>query len=169
MLDLGLPEMSGLEVLRAWRSEKRMLPVVILTARSGWTEKVEGLNAGADDYVAKPVEIGELVARLRALLRRASGVASTEITHKGLSLDTTTGRVSLEGRPVELTALELRMLTYFMHRRGRLITQQELADQLYTLDQPRELNTIEVYISRLRRKLGPDRIKTVRGLGYRMD
>lgn len=169
VLDLGLPEMTGLEVLRAWRLEKRSLPVVILTARSSWTEKVEGLNAGADDYVTKPVEIGELVARLRALIRRTSGVATTEISANGLSLDIASGRVTLDGHPVEVTALELKMLTYFMHRRGRIITQQELADQLYTLDQPRELNTIEVYVSRLRRKLGSGRIKTVRGLGYRMD
>lgn len=169
ILDLGLPELSGLEVLRQWRARKRTLPVLILTARGSWSEKVEGLNAGADDYVAKPIEMGELVARLRALIRRASGVTTSEISHNGLTLDLPAGRVSLNGTPVEVTSLELRMLNYFLHRLGRVVTQQELLDQLYTLDQPRELNTIEVYISRLRRKFGAERIKTVRGLGYRMD
>ena len=169
ILDLGLPNMEGIAVLRKWRAEGRDMPVLILTARGTWTEKVEGLNAGADDYITKPFHIPEVIARLRALIRRKSGAASALLTHKDVSLDTVAGKAFLRGEPVELTAFELRMLGYFMHRLGRIISQSELTEHLYTVEESTESNTIEVYISRLRRKLGRDVITTVRGLGYRMD
>ncbi len=169
ILDLGLPNMEGIAVLRKWRAEGRNMPVLILTARGTWTEKVEGLNAGADDYITKPFHIPEVIARLRALIRRKSGAASATLTHKDISLDTVAGRVTVRGEPAELTATELRMLGYFMHRLGRVISQNELTEHLYSLEESTESNTIEVYISRLRRKLGRDVITTVRGLGYRMD
>lgn len=169
ILDLGLPEMQGIDVLKRWRSASRNLPVLILTARGTWSEKVDGLNAGADDYITKPFHVPEVAARLKALIRRASGLASPLLTHGGLILDTGSGRVTLNGDAIEMTAREIRMLNYFMHRVGRIISQAELAEHLYTLDESRESNTIEVYISRLRRKLGADIITTVRGLGYRMD
>ena len=169
VLDLGLPEMQGIEVLKRWRSAHRALPVLILTARGTWAEKVDGLNAGADDYVTKPFHVPEVAARLRALVRRASGIASAVLTHRGIELDTGSGSVLLNGTPVKLTAREMKMLTYFMHRTGRIVSQAELAEHLYALEDSRESNTIEVYVSRLRRKLGADIITTVRGLGYRMD
>lgn len=169
ILDLGLPKMQGLAVLRKWRGEKCDMPVLILTAQGTWTEKVEGLNSGADDYITKPFHIPEVVARLRALIRRKSGIANALLTHKDISLDTVAGKVSVGGKPVDLTASELRMLMYFMHRPGRIISQGELTEHLYALEETAESNTIEVYISRLRRKLGRDVITTVRGLGYRMD
>ncbi len=169
ILDLGLPNMEGLDVLRKWRAESRDMPVLILTARGTWTEKVEGLNAGADDYITKPFHIPEVVARLRALIRRKSGSASPLLAHKDITLDTVAGKATVGGKDVELTASELRMLSYFMHRLGRVISQAELTEHLYALEDSAESNTIEVYISRLRRKLGRDLITTVRGLGYRMD
>ncbi|XSG82119.1 MAG: response regulator transcription factor [Methyloligella sp. ZOD6] len=169
VLDLGLPQMQGIDVLKGWRSADRKLPVLILTARGTWAEKIDGLNAGADDYVTKPFHVPEVAARLKALIRRSSGLASAVLSHRGIELDTGSNRVMLNGTPVELTASELKILTYFLHRIGRIVSQAELTDQIYTLDESRESNTIEVYISRLRRKLGADRITTVRGLGYRMD
>lgn len=169
VLDLGLPQMQGIDVLKRWRTAGRKLPVLILTARGTWAEKVDGLNAGADDYVTKPFHVPEVAARLKALIRRSSGLASAVLTHHGIELDTGSNRVMLNGMPVELTASELKILTYFMHRIGRIVSQAELVDHLYVLDESRESNTVEVYISRLRRKLGADLITTVRGLGYRMD
>ena len=169
ILDLGLPKMQGLEILKRWRAEKRDVPVLILTARGTWSEKVDGLNAGADDYVTKPFHVPEVAARLRALIRRRAGVAGPVLEHRGIRVDTASGRVTFEGREVELTALELRMLTYFLHRVGRIVTQGELTEHLYPLEQTRESNTIEVYVSRLRRKFGSQLIKTLRGLGYRME
>jgi two-component system OmpR family response regulator len=169
VLDLGLPEMQGIDVLKRWRSAGRKRPVLILTARGTWAEKVDGLNAGADDYVTKPFHVPEVAARLKALIRRSSGLASAVLTYRGIELDTGSNRVMLNGTPVELTASELKMLTYFLHRIGRIVSQAELTEHLYALDESRESNTIEVYISRLRRKLGADLITTVRGLGYRMD
>lgn len=169
VLDLGLPEMQGIDVLKRWRSAHRALPVLILTARGTWAEKVDGLNAGADDYVTKPFHVPEVAARLRALVRRASGLSSAVLTHRGIELDTGSGSVLLNGTPVKLTAREMKMLTYFLHRIGRIVSQAELAEHLYALEDSRESNTIEVYVSRLRRKLGADIITTVRGLGYRMD
>ncbi len=169
VLDLGLPQMSGLDVLRKWRAGGHKMPVLVLTARGSWPEKVDGLNAGADDYITKPFHIPEVAARLNALIRRSAGLASATLTHKGITLDTGAGMALLDGQPIELTAKELRMLNYFMHRIGRVISQAELTEHLYSLDESRESNTIEVYISRLRRKFGADLIKTIRGLGYRMD
>jgi DNA-binding response OmpR family regulator len=169
ILDIGLPNMQGLTVMRKWRAAKRDMPVLILTAHGTWTEKVEGLNAGADDYITKPFHIPEVVARLRALIRRKSGAANPVLTHKDISLDTIAGKATVRDRAVNLTASELRMLTYFMHRVGRVISQNELMEHLYALEESSQSNTIEVYISRLRRKLGRDIITTVRGLGYRMD
>lgn len=169
ILDLGLPEMQGLDVLRHWRRRSNALPVLVLTARGTWSEKVDGLNAGADDYITKPFHIPEVAARLKALIRRSSGHASAVLVHDRVTLDTAAGRVTLDGEPVEMTARELKMLTYFMHRIGRIVSQADLTEHLYALEESRESNTIEVYVSRLRRKLGSDIIKTVRGLGYRMD
>jgi DNA-binding response OmpR family regulator len=169
ILDLGLPKVHGMAVLRKWRTEKCNMPVLILSAQGTWTEKVEGLNAGADDYITKPFHIPEVVARLRALVRRKSGAANATLTHNDISLDTVAGKATAAGAPVELTASELRMLSYFMHRPGRIISQGELTENLYAFNETAESNTIEVYISRLRRKLGRDVITTVRGLGYRMD
>jgi two-component system OmpR family response regulator len=169
VLDLGLPQMQGIDVLRAWRGENRNFPVLILTARGTWSEKVDGLNAGADDYITKPFHIPEVTARLKALIRRTAGQASAVLTHGRLTLDTTTGKASYNGSPIELTASELRMLNYFMHRVGRIVSQAELSEHLYSTDDSRESNTIEVYVSRLRRKTSTDLIKTIRGLGYRMD
>ncbi len=169
ILDLGLPEMEGLEVLKRWRAEGVAMPVLILTARGSWSEKIEGLNAGGDDYSTKPFHVPELAARLRALIRRTSGLATSVITHNNIALDLGSSRVTRDGEQVELTARELRMLTYFMHRVGRIIPQAELTEHLYAVDDMRESNTIEVYVSRLRRKLGAKIITTVRGLGYRMD
>lgn len=169
VLDLGLPQMPGIEVLKKWRAAGLKMPVLVLTARGSWPEKVDGLNAGADDYITKPFHIPEVAARLNALIRRSAGIASATISHKGITLDTAAGQATFDGRRVELTAKELRMLNYFMHRIGRVVSQAELTEHLYSLDEARESNTIEVYISRLRRKFGADLIKTIRGLGYRMD
>ena len=144
------------------------MPVLILTARGSWTEKVEGLNAGADDYVTKPSHVQEIAARLRALMRRYAGRSSPVLIHNDVELSPAAGTVSVAGQPVELTAQEFRILNYFMHRRGRLISQNELIEHLYPLEDERDPNTIEVYIARLRKKLGRDVIKTQRGLGYRL-
>jgi len=168
ILDLGLPDLGGVEVLRRWRKANRQMPVLILSARGSWTEKVEGLNAGADDYVTKPSHVQEIVARLRALMRRAAGRSSPTLVHNDIELSPAAGSVSVAGKRVELTAQELRILNYFMHRHGRLISQNELIEHLYPLEEERDPNTIEVYIGRLRKKLGRDVIKTQRGLGYRL-
>lgn len=169
VLDLGLPGMQGLDVLQRWRMAKCKLPVLILTARGTWAEKVDGLNAGADDYITKPFHIPEVAARLRALIRRTSGLANPLLEHRGISLDPVSSRVTHDGEPVDLTASEFRMLNCFLHRVGRMVSRQELVDHLYALEDSRESNTVEVYVSRLRRKFGHDLIKTVRGLGYRME
>jgi DNA-binding response OmpR family regulator len=168
ILDLGLPDLQGVEVLRQWRKGNREMPVLILSARGTWTEKVEGLNAGADDYITKPSHVQEITARLRALIRRAAGRGSPVLVHDGIEMSPVSGTVSVAGKPVDLTAQEFRILNYFMHRRSRLISQNELIEHLYPLEEGRDPNTIEVYIARLRRKLGHDVIKTVRGLGYRL-
>lgn len=169
ILDLGLPDMQGMDVLKSWRARSRNVPVLVLTARESWTDKVDGLNAGADDYITKPFHLPEVVARLHALVRRRSGAASSVLKHKNIELDLASGHVMRNGQTVELTAREFRMLGYFMLRAGRLVTQSELTEHLYAMEESRESNTIEVYVSRLRRKLGADIITTVRGLGYRMD
>lgn len=169
VLDLGLPQIPGMGVLRNWRSAGVKTPVLVLTARSAWAEKVDGLNAGADDYITKPFHIPEVVARLNALIRRSAGLASSKITHNAVTLDMDSGKATFQDQSVDLTAKELRMLSYFMHRIGRVVSQAELTEHLYSLDNVRESNTVEVYVSRLRRKFGADLIKTIRGLGYRMD
>ncbi len=168
ILDLGLPDISGLEVLEGWRKAGCQMPVLILSARGTWAEKVEGLNCGADDYITKPSHVQEITARLRALMRRSAGRASPVLVHNDIELSPVSRSVSVAGVPVDLTAQEFRILNYFMHRRGHLISQNELIEHLYPLEEQRDANTIEVYIGRLRRKLGRDVIKTQRGLGYRL-
>ena len=167
ILDLGLPGMQGIEILKHWRAIERAMPVLILTARGSWTEKVEGLNAGADDYITKPSHIQEIVARLRALIRRAAGRSSPILVYENIELSPSSGTVTVDGKPIELTAQEFRILNFFMHRQGRIISQSQLLEHLYAMDSDRDPNTIEVYVARLRRKLGRDSIKTLRGLGYR--
>ncbi|NML18553.1 response regulator [Azohydromonas caseinilytica] len=168
VLDLGLPIVDGLTVLQRWRVAGRTMPVLILTARDSWHEKVAGIDAGADDYLAKPFHMEELLARVRALIRRAQGVASPLLQCGALSLDTRSGRVSVGGRPVSLTSHEYRLLSYLMHRPGQVVSRTELTEHLYAQDFDRDSNTVEVFIARLRRKLPADTIETVRGLGYRL-
>ncbi|MET3527500.1 DNA-binding response OmpR family regulator [Phenylobacterium koreense] len=167
VLDLGLPLLSGIEVLKRWRREGRDMPVLILTARDAWTDRVDGLNAGADDYLGKPFQNAEVVARLRALTRRSAGRSSPVIERGDIVLDPVAGTVRRGDQVVELTARELKVLAYLMHRAGRLVSQAELIDHVYSLDETRESNTIEVYVGRLRKKLGKDAIRTIRGLGYK--
>jgi two-component system, OmpR family, response regulator len=166
ILDLGLPKMDGVRVLEAWRKAGRTMPVLILTARDRWSDKVAGFDAGADDYLAKPFYTEELLARVRALLRRAAGLATSEIEVGPLRLDTRSSRVTLDGNPVKLTSLEYRLLAYLAHHRGRVVSRTELVEHLYDQDFDRDSNTIEVFVGRLRKKLDPNLIQTVRGLGY---
>jgi two-component system OmpR family response regulator len=169
ILDLGLPLMDGVTVLKRWRAAGRDMPVLILTARGGWHDKVEGIDAGADDYLAKPFQMEELLARLRALIRRHRGHASALLSAGPVMLDTRGARASVDGMPLQLTALEYRLLAYLMHNRGRVVPRLELIEHIYEQDFERESNTIEVLIGRLRRKLGVEVIKTRRGLGYSLD
>jgi two-component system OmpR family response regulator len=168
ILDLGLPVLDGLSVLDRWRQAGRNMPVLVLTARDRWSEKVSGIDAGADDYVTKPFRMEEVLARVRALIRRAAGHASAELECGALRIDTRGGRVTLDGAPVKLTAQEYRLLSYLMHHKGKVVSRTELIEHIYHQDFDRESNTIEVFIGRLRKKLGEDYIATVRGLGYRM-
>ncbi|QKS29304.1 MAG: Virulence transcriptional regulatory protein PhoP [Accumulibacter sp.] len=168
VLDLGLPRMDGLTVLRKWRAGGRTMPVLILTARDGWHEKVTGIDAGADDYLTKPFHMEELLARLRALIRRAGGHASAEIACGPLLLDTRNGRVMVGGQVLALTAHEYRVLAYLIHHAGELVSRSELIEHIYAQDFDRDSNTVEVFIARLRKKLPPGLIETVRGLGYRL-
>ena len=168
VLDLGLPKIDGLTLLRRWRQSGIFTPVLILTARGTWHEKVLGIDGGADDYVAKPFRIEEVLARIRALIRRASGVAHAELRCGALALDARTARVSVGGAPVKLTSHEFRVLSYLMHHSGRVVSRTELIEHIYAQDFDRDSNTVEVFIARLRRKLGASFIETVRGLGYRM-
>jgi two-component system OmpR family response regulator len=168
VLDLGLPQLDGLSVLRRWRNSGRTMPVLVLTARDQWHEKVEGIDAGADDYLTKPFHTQELLARLRGLIRRASGHASPLLTAGSVALDTRSGRVTVEGHPVTLTGHEYRVLAYLMHHPGAVVSRTELNDHVYAQDADRDSNTIEVFINRLRKKLPPDLIETVRGMGYRL-
>ncbi|MDL5034687.1 response regulator transcription factor [Pelomonas sp. APW6] len=168
VLDLGLPVMDGLTVLQRWRSGGQVMPVLILTARDSWHDKVAGIDAGADDYLAKPFHTEELLARLRALVRRAHGLASPLLQHGALTLDTRSGTVTQGGVTVSLTAHEYRLLAYLMHRAGEVVSRTALIEHLYAQDFDRDSNTVEVFVARLRRKLGADLIETVRGLGYRL-
>ena len=166
VLDVGLPKRDGVSVLQEWRKAGRLTPVLILTARDGWSDKVQGFDAGADDYVAKPFHMEEVLARLRALLRRASGRATNEIVCGPVTLDAKAGRVVVDGAPVKLTSHEYRLLAYLLHHAGRVISRTEIIEHLYDQDFDRDSNTIEVFVGRLRKKLGVDLIQTVRGLGY---
>ena len=166
ILDLGLPVMDGVSILEAWRREDRKMPVLILTARDRWSDKVAEFDAGADDYVSKPFHMEEVLARVRALLRRSAGHASSEIGCGPLRLDTKAARVSVDGQAVKLTSLEFRLLAYLMHHKGRVVSRTELVEHLYDQDFDRDSNTIEVFIGRLRKKLGVDVLRTIRGLGY---
>jgi two-component system OmpR family response regulator len=166
VLDIGLPKRDGVAVLEAWRKSGRIMPVLILTARDRWSDKVEGFDAGADDYVSKPFHMEELLARLRALLRRASGHATSEIMVGSVRLDARAGRVTVNGAAVKLTSHEYRLLSYLMHHVGRIVSRTELVEHLYDQDFDRDSNTIEVFVGRLRKKLGVDIIQTARGLGY---
>ncbi|HEV6964484.1 response regulator transcription factor [Roseateles sp.] len=168
VLDLGLPVLDGLTVLQRWRAAGRTTPVLILTARDGWHEKVAGIDAGADDYLAKPFHTEELLARLRALVRRSHGLASPLLNNGDITLDTRNGTVTQAGATVSLTAHEYRLLAYLMHRAGQVVSRSDLVEHLYAQDFDRDSNTVEVFVARLRRKLGADLIETVRGLGYRL-
>ena len=169
VLDLGLPKIDGLTVLRRWRESGIATPVLILTARGSWHEKVQGIDGGADDYMAKPFEIEEVLARLRALIRRASGQVTPEIRIGALVLDPRGARVTLGGIPVKLTSHEFRVLSYLMHHHGRIVSRGELTEHIYSQGFDRDSNTVEVFVARLRRKLGGTLIETVRGMGYRIE
>ncbi|HVV93423.1 MAG TPA: response regulator transcription factor [Hyphomicrobiales bacterium] len=166
VLDIGLPKMDGLSVLEAWRRAGRTMPVLLLTARDRWSDKVQGFDAGADDYVAKPFHMEEVLARLRALMRRAAGRATSDLVCGPVRLDTRSGRVTVDGTPVKLTSHEYRLLAYLMHHQGRVVSRTELVEHLYQQDFDRDSNTIEVFVGRVRKKLGADILQTVRGLGY---
>jgi two-component system OmpR family response regulator len=168
VLDLGLPKVDGVTVLKSWRDGGLVFPVLILTARGRWSEKVEGFDAGADDYLTKPFHVEELLARMRALLRRATGHATSAIECGDLRVDTRAARATVGGEPIRLTSHEYKVLAYLMHHRGRVVPRTELVEHIYDQDFDRDSNTIEVFIGRLRRKIGNDRIMTERGLGYRL-
>jgi two-component system OmpR family response regulator len=168
VLDLGLPRIDGLTLLEGWRAGGIVVPVLVLTARGSWSEKVAGIDGGADDYLTKPFRMEELLARLRALIRRSSGQLTPELRSGALALDPRTSQVTLDGQPVKLTGHELRVLSYLMHHRGRIVSQTELTEHIYAQSFDRDSNTVEVFIARLRRKLGAATIETVRGLGYRI-
>lgn len=169
ILDLGLPDGDGLDLLRQWRDARVETPILILTARGSWQDKVEGLNAGADDFVVKPVRFEELQARLNALFRRQQGSRSNVLEAGDLSLDPVARTVAQGGRAVAVSKQEFRLLHLFMRRAGQVMSQAEILDDLYELDAERELNTVEVLVGRLRRKIGRTRIVTMRGVGYRFD
>jgi len=168
VLDLGLPGIDGLTLLRGWREAGVTTPVLVLTARGSWHEKVMGIDGGADDYMAKPFRVEEVLARLRALIRRASGQTAPELRCGPVALDPRLAKVTRDGVPVKLTAHEYRVLSYLMHHRGRVVSQGELVEHIYAQSFDRDSNTVEVFIARLRRKLGSVFIETVRGLGYRI-
>ncbi len=168
ILDLGLPGVDGLTILKRWRAEGHTFPVLILTARSAWQERVDGIDAGADDYLVKPFQIQELVARLRAIIRRSVGHASSNITVGPLSIDTKMMSVTVADKPIQLTPLEYRLVAYLAHHPDRVITQAELNEHLYAYDGEKDSNAVEVLIGRVRRKLGGGLIETKRGFGYLM-
>lgn len=168
ILDLGLPQIDGLTVLKRWRAEGLSMPVLILTARDSWHEKVSGMDAGADDYVTKPFHTQELLARVRALLRRAAGHASATLQCGQLQLDTRQAQFSVNDQPLSLTGHEYKVLAYLMHKIGQVVSRTELTEHIYAQDQDRDSNTIDVFIGRLRKKIPTDYIQTVRGLGYKL-
>ena len=168
ILDIGLPEMDGITVLEKWRADGKGMPVLILTARDRWSDKVAGIDAGADDYVAKPFHMEEVLARLRALTRRAAGRASNEVEVGRVRLDVKAGRLTVDGNPIKLTSHEFRLIQYLMLHMDKVISRTELVEHLYDQDFDRDSNTIEVFVGRLRKKMGIDLIETVRGLGYRI-
>ena len=173
IIDLGLPELDGLSVIRQLRDQGKVFPILILTARDNWADKVEGLDAGADDYVVKPFQIEEIRARLKALLRRAAGFAKPKLEFDGLSLDISARRLLVAGVEVELTAYEYKVLEYLMLHPGKVVSKTELTEHLYDQDHDRDSNVLEVFIRRLRQKLDPDEtlkpIDTIRGQGYRFN
>ena len=169
VLDIGLPKKDGVSILTEWRKAGHVMPVLILTARDRWSDKVQGFDAGADDYVAKPFHMEEVLARLRALMRRAAGHATNELACGPVRVDTKAARVTVDGNPIKVTSHEYRLLAYLMHHTGRIVSRTELVEHLYDQDFDRDSNTIEVFVGRLRKKLGVDVIETVRGLGYRLD
>jgi two-component system OmpR family response regulator len=168
VLDLGLPRVDGLTVLRRWRNAGISVPVLVLTARGSWSERVQGIDDGADDYLVKPFRMEELLARLRSLIRRASGQASPELRCGSVRLDPRTASVTRDGVPVRLTSHEFRVLSYLMHHHGRVVSPAELTEHIYAQDLDRDSNTVQVFVARLRRKLGATLIETRRGLGYRI-
>lgn len=168
ILDIGLPEMDGITVLEKWRNDGKATPVLILTARDRWSDKVSGIDAGADDYVAKPFHVEEVLARIRALIRRAAGHASPDIVCGPVRLDTKGSKATVNGATLKLTSHEYRLLSYLMHHMGEVVSRTELVEHMYDQDFDRDSNTIEVFVGRLRKKIGVDLIETVRGLGYRM-
>jgi len=168
VLDLGLPKIDGITVLERWRRAGRDMPVLILTARDQWREKVAGFDAGADDYVTKPFQLEEILARIRALIRRASGQSSPIMNFGALSIDTSAARVTVDGAAVKLTGHEYKLISYMAHHAGKVISRTELTEHVYDQDFDLDSNTIEVFVGRIRRKLSIDVIETVRGLGYRL-
>ncbi len=168
VLDIGLPQMDGISVMEKWRRAGRKMPVLILTARDRWSDKVAGIDAGADDYVTKPFHIEEVLARIRALIRRAAGHASSELVCGPVRLDTAASKADVDGKPLKLTSHEFRLLAYLMHHAGKVVSRTELVEHLYDQDFDRDSNTIEVFVGRLRKKMGIDMIETVRGMGYRL-
>ena len=168
ILDLGLPKIDGLTVLEKWRNSKKKFPVLILTARDRWSEKVSGFDAGADDYLTKPFQMEELLARLRALIRRSAGHATSDIEFGPLKLETKSNRVYVDGKKLKLTSHEYKIIEYFLHHQDKVISRTELTEHIYDQDFDRDSNTIEVFIGRLRKKLGLNIIKTERGYGYRL-
>ena len=168
VLDLGLPGMSGIDVLRKWRDVGRAMPVLILTARDLWSDKVAGIDAGADDYLAKPFHMAELLARVRALIRRSAGRADPVLISGPIRFDTRSGTVTRDGEAIVLTTFEQRLLQFLMHRAGQIVGRGEIIEHIYAQDFDRDSNTVEVFVRRLRLKLGSDAIETIRGQGYRM-
>ena len=168
VLDLGLPVLDGVSVLSKWRRAGKKTPVLILTARDRWSDKVAGFDAGADDYVTKPFHMEEILARLRALVRRAAGHASSELACGPVTLDSANAKVTVDGKAIKLTSLEFRLLSYLMLHSGKVVSRTELVEHLYDQDFDRDSNTIEVFVGRLRKKLGVDVLQTIRGMGYTM-
>ena len=169
ILDLGLPKLDGISVLKGWRLARKKLPVIILTARDNWSEKVSGIDAGADDYLTKPFHMEELLARIRSVIRRTAGHSSPVLSIKGLRLDTRSSKVSLDGNPITLTAHEFKLLEYLMHHPNEVIDRATLGEHIYAYNEDPDSNTIEVFIARLRKKIPEGLIETIRGLGYRLN